>query len=201
MPLRHQQSVGRALRRTTRSAPLVRLPSSSLCRCSRFGKDAEGLLTLLFRSACCACPLCCFLAPAASEIDSIHLDEVDRLAHAADTVVISCQEKLNLDLLLDKIWVRTLQRSWQREDAVGEEGKGGVRHLRAHCSCIASLLRSCFLILQEYLAFIRIYTKPRGKRPDFSQSFSLPLSSSPHVRAASRRADEPTSRCQAHELD
>jgi ribosome-interacting GTPase 1 len=52
------------------------------------------------------------------------LDEVDRLAHAPDTVMISCHSALNLDLLLDKIW--------------------------------------------EYLNFIRIYTKPRGKRPDFS---------------------------------
>lgn len=60
-----------------------------------------------------------------NKIDSIHLDEVDRLAHAPDTVVVSCQDKLNLDLLLDNIW--------------------------------------------EYLDFIRIYTKPRGKRPDFTE--------------------------------
>jgi ribosome-interacting GTPase 1 len=50
---------------------------------------------------------------------------VDRLAHSEHTVVISCQDKLNLDYLLDKIW--------------------------------------------EYLNFIRIYTKRRGKRPDFSE--------------------------------
>lgn len=56
--------------------------------------------------------------------DLVHLDEVDRLAHAPDTVVISCKDALNLDLLLEKIW--------------------------------------------EYLNFIRIYTKPRGQRPDFS---------------------------------
>lgn len=47
------------------------------------------------------------------------------MAHTPDTIVISCQEKLNLDYLLDKIW--------------------------------------------EYLDFIRIYTKPRGKRPDFNE--------------------------------
>lgn len=59
-----------------------------------------------------------------NKIDSIHLDEVDRLAHTPDTVVISCHDKLNLDYLLDKMW--------------------------------------------EYLNFIRIYTKPRGQRPDFT---------------------------------
>ena len=59
-----------------------------------------------------------------NKIDSIHLDEVDRLAHSEHTVVISCQEKLNLDFLLDKVW--------------------------------------------EYLDFIRIYTKPRGKKPAFN---------------------------------
>jgi len=61
--------------------------------------------------------------------DLVHLDEVDRLAHAPDTVVISCKDALNLDLLLEKIW--------------------------------------------EYLNFIRIYTKPRGQRPDFSDPLIL----------------------------
>jgi ribosome-interacting GTPase 1 len=60
-----------------------------------------------------------------NKIDCIHLDEVDRLAHSPNTVVVSCKDSLNLDLLLDKIW--------------------------------------------EYLDFIRIYTKVRGKRPDFSE--------------------------------
>jgi ribosome-interacting GTPase 1 len=39
-----------------------------------------------------------------NKIDCIHLDEVDRLAHSPNTVVISCKDNLNLDLLLDKIW-------------------------------------------------------------------------------------------------
>lgn len=60
-----------------------------------------------------------------NKIDAIGLDEVDRLAHQPDTVVVSCHEQLNLDYLLDKIW--------------------------------------------EYLDFIRVYCKPRGKRPDFSE--------------------------------
>lgn len=60
-----------------------------------------------------------------NKIDSITVDEIDRLAHEPDTIVISCQENLNLDYLLDKIW--------------------------------------------EYLDFIRVYTKPRGSKPDFTE--------------------------------
>ena len=59
-----------------------------------------------------------------NKVDTVGLDEVDHLAHLPHFLVISCNEKLNLDYLLDKIW--------------------------------------------EYLDFLRIYTKPRGKRPDFS---------------------------------
>lgn len=60
-----------------------------------------------------------------NKVDSITVDEIDRLAHEPDTIVISCQEKLNLDYLLEKIW--------------------------------------------EYLNFIRVYTKPRGSKPDFTE--------------------------------
>lgn len=59
-----------------------------------------------------------------NKVDTISLDDVDRLAHQPDSVVISCNERLNLDYLLEKIW--------------------------------------------EYLDFLRIYTKPRGRRPDFN---------------------------------
>lgn len=59
-----------------------------------------------------------------NKVDTVSLDEVDHLAHEPHSVVISCNERLNLDYLLDKIW--------------------------------------------EYLDFLRIYTKPRGKRPDFN---------------------------------
>ena len=60
-----------------------------------------------------------------NKIDTVYLDDVDFLAHYPHHVVISCNEKLNLDYLLDKIW--------------------------------------------EYLDFIRVYTKPRGRRPDFTE--------------------------------
>ena len=59
-----------------------------------------------------------------NKVDTVTLDEVDHLAHLPHFLVISCNERLNLDYLLDKIW--------------------------------------------EYLDFLRIYTKPRGKRPDLS---------------------------------
>jgi small GTP-binding protein len=59
-----------------------------------------------------------------NKVDNIYLDQVDRLAHMPDTVVISVQHKLNIDYLLKKMW--------------------------------------------EYLQLLRIYTKPRGERPDFS---------------------------------
>lgn len=60
-----------------------------------------------------------------NKVDTVTLDEVDHLAHLPHYLVISCNERLNLDYLLDKIW--------------------------------------------EYLDFLRIYTKPRGRRPDFSE--------------------------------
>ncbi|KAG8906823.1 Developmentally-regulated GTP-binding protein 2 [Tulasnella sp. 403] len=39
-----------------------------------------------------------------NKIDSISLEEVNRLAHQENTVVISCELNLNLDYLLDQIW-------------------------------------------------------------------------------------------------
>lgn len=84
--------------------------------------------TICFRRAARNADVVCLFRSAnqvINKIDCIHLDEVDRLAHSPNTVVISCKDSLNLDLLLDKIW--------------------------------------------EYLDFIRIYTKVRGKRPDFSE--------------------------------
>ena len=64
-----------------------------------------------------------------NKVDTVTLDEVDHLAHLPDFLVISLQERLNLDHLLDKVW--------------------------------------------EYLDFLRIYTKPRGKRPDFAEPVIL----------------------------
>jgi len=93
---------------------------------------------ILFRDDCTADQLidilegnrkylrCLFLI---NKIDTITLDEVDRLAHTDHTVVLSCSWRLNLDYLLDKVW--------------------------------------------EYLDFVRIYTKPRGKRPEFSEPLIL----------------------------
>jgi len=39
-----------------------------------------------------------------NKIDTITLEDVDRLAHLPHTVVVSCNMKLNLDYLLEKIW-------------------------------------------------------------------------------------------------
>jgi len=60
-----------------------------------------------------------------NKIDTISLDEVDKLAHEPDHCVISIKMKFGLDHLLEKMW--------------------------------------------EYLDFIRMYTKPRGRRPDFNE--------------------------------
>jgi ribosome-interacting GTPase 1 len=38
-----------------------------------------------------------------NKIDTLSLDEVDRLAHTPDSVVLSCNWKLNLDYLLDQV--------------------------------------------------------------------------------------------------
>jgi len=39
-----------------------------------------------------------------NKIDQISIEEVDRIARQKDSVVVSCNMKLNLDYLLDKIW-------------------------------------------------------------------------------------------------
>lgn len=39
-----------------------------------------------------------------NKIDQISIEEVDRLARMPDTVVVSCNVKLNLDYLLEKVW-------------------------------------------------------------------------------------------------
>ena len=44
------------------------------------------------------CLYCC------NKVDMIHLDQVDRLAHMPDTVVLSVHLSLNIDYVLDKIW-------------------------------------------------------------------------------------------------
>ncbi|KTF79198.1 hypothetical protein cypCar_00035267 [Cyprinus carpio] len=39
-----------------------------------------------------------------NKVDQISIEEVDRLAHRANSVVISCGMKLNLDFLLEQLW-------------------------------------------------------------------------------------------------
>lgn len=68
-----------------------------------------------------------------NKIDTISLNEVDRMAHKRHTVVISCSWKMNLEYMLDCLW--------------------------------------------DHLDFIRIYTKPRGRRPDFTKPLILPRGS------------------------
>ncbi|KAG9508856.1 Developmentally-regulated GTP-binding protein 2 [Fragariocoptes setiger] len=58
-----------------------------------------------------------------NKIDQVSIEEVDRLARQPNSVVVSCNERLNLDYLLERVW--------------------------------------------EKLSLIRIYTKKRGKPPDF----------------------------------
>ncbi|KAL3910768.1 MAG: hypothetical protein SGPRY_008935 [Prymnesium sp.] len=64
-----------------------------------------------------------------NKIDMTTIEECDRILAMPDTMVLSCQMKLNLDLFLDKIW--------------------------------------------EYLGLVRVYTKPRGKKPDFNDPLVL----------------------------
>ncbi len=65
-----------------------------------------------------------------NKIDTISLDEVDRLARLPHHVVVAANWKLNFDHLLAKMW--------------------------------------------EYLDLIRIFTKPKGKRPEFNEPLILP---------------------------
>ncbi|KAJ1912189.1 Ribosome-interacting GTPase 2 [Tieghemiomyces parasiticus] len=39
-----------------------------------------------------------------NKVDEISLEEVDRLAHEPNTVVVSCEQNLNLDYLIEQIW-------------------------------------------------------------------------------------------------
>ncbi|XP_055936458.1 developmentally-regulated GTP-binding protein 2-like [Argiope bruennichi] len=39
-----------------------------------------------------------------NKIDQVSIEEVDRLAHLPNSIVVSCNMKLNLDYLLDKLW-------------------------------------------------------------------------------------------------
>lgn len=39
-----------------------------------------------------------------NKVDQISIEEVDRLAHQSNSVVISCGMKLNLDYLLEQLW-------------------------------------------------------------------------------------------------
>ncbi|EOY27220.1 P-loop containing nucleoside triphosphate hydrolases superfamily protein isoform 4 [Theobroma cacao] len=64
-----------------------------------------------------------------NKIDVIGIDDVDKLARQPNSVVISCNLKLNLDRLLSKMW--------------------------------------------EEMGLVRVYTKPQGQQPDFSDPVVL----------------------------
>ncbi|KAK4410482.1 Developmentally-regulated G-protein 1 [Sesamum angolense] len=64
-----------------------------------------------------------------NKIDVIGIDDVDRLARQPNSIVISCNLKLNLDRLLARMW--------------------------------------------EEMGLVRIYTKPQGQQPDFSDPVVL----------------------------
>jgi ribosome-interacting GTPase 1 len=73
---------------------------------------------------------------AVNKIDTITIDRVNFYAHCKHTVVISCQHKLNMEYLLQKLW--------------------------------------------DYLDFIRVYTKPRGGKPSFTEPIILNRGSTVH---------------------
>ena len=64
-----------------------------------------------------------------NKIDMTSIEECRRICSIPDTMVLSCQAKLNLDIFKDMLW--------------------------------------------EYLGLVRIYTKPRGKKPDFDDPLVL----------------------------
>ncbi|KAK6914703.1 GTP binding protein, second domain [Dillenia turbinata] len=66
------------------------------------------------------------------DIDVIGIDDVDRLARQPNSVVISCNLKLNLDRLLARMW--------------------------------------------DEMGLVRVYTKPQGQQPDFTDPFVLSAS-------------------------
>ncbi len=39
-----------------------------------------------------------------NKIDQVSMEEVDRLARESDSIVISCEMELNLDILLSRVW-------------------------------------------------------------------------------------------------
>ncbi|GKC92940.1 developmentally-regulated G-protein 2, partial [Tanacetum coccineum] len=64
-----------------------------------------------------------------NKIDVVGIDDVDKLARQPNSIVISCNLKLNLDRLLAKMW--------------------------------------------EAMGLVRVYTKPQGQQPDFSDPVVL----------------------------
>lgn len=47
---------------------------------------------------------CLFILQCYNKVDTISLEEVDRLARLPHSVVISCELELNFDTLLSQIW-------------------------------------------------------------------------------------------------
>jgi len=64
-----------------------------------------------------------------NKIDMTSIEECERVCSMPNTMVLSCQMKLNLDVFKEKLW--------------------------------------------EYLGLVRVYTKPRGKKPDFDDPLVL----------------------------
>ena len=48
--------------------------------------------------------MCIFYLQVYNKIDQSSIEEVDRIAHQPNCIVISCEMKLNLDYLLEKMW-------------------------------------------------------------------------------------------------
>jgi ribosome-interacting GTPase 1 len=104
-----------------------------------------------------------------NKIDNVHLDEVDRLAHAEHTVVISCRQFMHNHTCR---CVRCVRHAALAKNVCRRSPPFFF------CPCLFFLCAlseerlNLDILLEriwEGLAFIRVYTKPRGKRPDFSE--------------------------------
>lgn len=69
-----------------------------------------------------------------NKIDQISIEEVDRLARLENTVVVSCNMKLNLDYLLEKMWeMLALVRVYTKKRGERPDFEGGLI-MRRGCS-------------------------------------------------------------------
>lgn len=168
-----------------------------------------------------------------NKIDMTTIEECDRILAMPDTMVLSCQMKLNLDLFLDKIWsspppIQTTPRDRARSSPFllitlhslimphthvqsypSPSPMPSVTPCAVHPKLLSHMIPHhlcnlppvfacytgprCFIPItaavetihslcgveisldlgREYLGLVRVYTKPRGKKPDFNDPLVL----------------------------